>query len=254
MTYNLIIADPPWEYRQAGAKGNRSAFRGTADQHYTTTGSNRLAEMDVANRIADPKGTVLLMWATMPLLPDALHIMRCWGFQYVTAATWIKASDMDRRTIDPTDATAAYGCGFWWRGNAELILLGRCGNPPSPRALETAGDIGLVSNLLKHSAKPKHLHDWAVRNLPNLDRRAELFAREVPDADLVGEWHCYGNEVHQPGYGGHPALVEAFHDHLPPAEAKRRPRVPRPALTTNDPPVAGTLRPWEDSPLGALLA
>lgn len=38
------------------------------------------------------KDCACFMWATMPKLPDALALMKSWGFQYKTVAfVWVKS-------------------------------------------------------------------------------------------------------------------------------------------------------------------
>ena len=47
-----------------------------------------IKEMPI-KEIAD-KNAVLFMWATNPLLPEALETMKAWGFKYKTCITWKK--------------------------------------------------------------------------------------------------------------------------------------------------------------------
>jgi N6-adenosine-specific RNA methylase IME4 len=83
--YEVIYADPPWQFRVWSAKGNGRS----AEKHYRTTGTTTLSEMNVPGLAA--ADSVLLMWATFPCLADALRLGAAWGFTYKTVAfTWIK--------------------------------------------------------------------------------------------------------------------------------------------------------------------
>ena len=72
MKYRLILADPPWQYSNAN-------LNGCAEAHYDTTNTSDLATMPVP-QIADESGSVLLMWVTGPMVPDALRLFDAWGF------------------------------------------------------------------------------------------------------------------------------------------------------------------------------
>lgn len=71
--YNIIYADPPWQYQ-------RSKVQGSAEQHYPCMSIKQLCSLSV-NEIAD-KDCVLFLWATFPKLPEALRLIDAWGFNY----------------------------------------------------------------------------------------------------------------------------------------------------------------------------
>ena len=71
--YNVIYADPPWRYAQKG-------LQGAAERHYPTMGIEELCALPVAE-LAAPD-SVLFLWATFPQLPEALRLIKAWGFQY----------------------------------------------------------------------------------------------------------------------------------------------------------------------------
>lgn len=112
-TYSVIYADPPWSYRQCGT-GPKS--RGNAVQHYHTMAVEDICALPV-QRLAGGGGCALFMWATFPTIPDALRVMRAWGFEYKTAAfVWVKKN---RKS-----GTPFWGMGAYTRANAEVCLLG----------------------------------------------------------------------------------------------------------------------------------
>src|SRR5262245_34115868 len=86
-----------------------------ADNHYATTPTETLALLPVGG-IAAPD-SVLFLWATAPMMPDVLLLMRAWGFTYRSQVIWAK------------DRT---GLGYWFRNKHELLLVGTRGRPPAP--------------------------------------------------------------------------------------------------------------------------
>ena len=67
-------------------------------------------------------GQRTFLWATFPQLPEALRLIREWGFTYKSVAfVWLKKN----RKAD----SWFYGLGFWTRANAEVCLLATRGHP-----------------------------------------------------------------------------------------------------------------------------
>ena len=86
-------------------------------------GIDELCALPVAD-LAAPD-SALFLWATFPQLPEALRLIKAWGFQYKSVAfVWLKKN----RKAD----SWFYGLGFWTRGNAEGCLLATKG-PPHPQ-------------------------------------------------------------------------------------------------------------------------
>ena len=84
--YNVIYADPPWEYKQSGSEKNA---RGMAKQHYSTMVTDDICNLPIESISAD--NAICFMWATFPNLDQALKVMSAWGFIYKTAAfVWVK--------------------------------------------------------------------------------------------------------------------------------------------------------------------
>jgi N6-adenosine-specific RNA methylase IME4 len=77
--YNIIYADPPWTYKDKASAGFRGAY-----YKYPLMSLADIKAMNV-NDIA-AANTVLFLWATMPLLAEALAVMAAWGFTYKTCA------------------------------------------------------------------------------------------------------------------------------------------------------------------------
>lgn len=85
--YRVIYADPPWQYNDSRQTGDHRETTG-ALTHYADMSLEEMKELDVAALAADD--SVLLCWATFPLLEDALCLVKAWGFKYKTAFVWDK--------------------------------------------------------------------------------------------------------------------------------------------------------------------
>lgn len=169
--YGAILADPPWYFRNFSAKGEAK----NPVAHYACMDTAQIAALPV-NQLAAPD-CALLMWATAPMLPDALALMTAWGFTFKSAGAWAKQSS--------TGDKWAFGTGYCFRSAAEFYLLGTIGKPKvRSRSVRNL----IVAPTREHSRKPGKLHG-DVESLyagPYL----ELFAREARPG-----WDAWGNEV-----------------------------------------------------------
>lgn len=169
--FNVIYADPPWEYSNTGVHG-------AANHHYPTM---PLCDLEclpekIGMRVAD--NAVLFMWITNPLMAEAFHLMDHWGFTYKTNIVWVK-TDLQKP-----------GSGFYVRGRHELLFIATRG-AFTPLDQNIAPPIGSVveSPVREHSRKPEVFYEIIERLYPQC-RYIELFARsERPD------WESWGNEV-----------------------------------------------------------
>ena len=171
--YSIIYADPPWAYLWGkGKDGGHFA----PEKHYSTMSTDEICALDI-KRIA-AKNCALLMWATMPCLPDAIKVMQAWGFHYKTCAfTWIKTKK---------DGSPLAGMGSYTKANAELCLLGMRGHLKS--ADKTVRQV-VMHPRMGHSVKPPIVRESIVKLFGDVPR-IELFARQFADG-----WDCWGNEV-----------------------------------------------------------
>ena len=129
-------------------------------------------------RLAE-KDCLLFLWATFPQLPEALQLIKAWGFQFKTVAfVWLK-----RNKKSPT---WFYGLGYWTRGNAEICLLAKRGKPKRRSA---SVHQFIISPVEEHSKKPDVTRDKIVELAGDLSR-VELFARQKTPG-----WDVWGNEV-----------------------------------------------------------
>jgi N6-adenosine-specific RNA methylase IME4 len=161
--FSTIYADPPWAYR------NRSS-RAAAVNHYATLSVKEICALPVARLAA--ANAHLHLWSTVPLLEDALIVLRAWGFSYKSCFVWVKEQ---------------LGMGNYWRVSHELLLLGVRGRLPfrSPRSRSW-----LRCHRSIHSRKPESVRMIIERVSPG--PYLELFGRaEVHHP----EWTVFGNQV-----------------------------------------------------------
>ena len=121
---------------------------------------------------------VLFLWATVPMLLQALEVMKAWGFEYKSHAIWAK----DR-----------VGTGYWFRNQHELLLVGTRGHVPA-RAMGTQWPTLIHSLVRRHSEKPEVFQEMIDRYFPSL-AKVELHARGV--AARPG-WDVWGPEAVMP--------------------------------------------------------
>lgn len=173
--YGVIYADPPWSFSNWSAAGTGR----NASSHYDVLDFAALAKLPVADLAADD--CVLFLWATDPLLPRALALIKAWGFTYKTVGFyWVKLNKRARSGVDYFT-----GLGYWSRANPEQCLLASRGSPTRQHK-----DVRrlVVEPRREHSRKPDCVRERIERlvNGPYL----ELFTRETKPG-----WDCRGDQV-----------------------------------------------------------
>ena len=168
--YSVIYADPPWGYRNRGT-------RAAAEKHYRTMSVGDIKSLPVADIAAE--NCVLFLWATFPMLPEAMETIKAWGVTYKTAAfVWAKQNQRSPGGF--------WGLGNWTRSNAEVCLLATKGRPE--RVSASVHSL-ICAPVGKHSAKPNEARKRIVELMGDVPR-IELFARE-----RVTGWDAWGDEV-----------------------------------------------------------
>ena len=165
--YDVVCADPPWQYDNSG-------FDQSAANHYPTLDVQAICDLVDTDptfpKFADP--SVLFLWATSPLLPAAVTVLTAWGFEYKACLVWVK----DR----------APGLGWWLQTRHELLLVGARG---SSTPLEKVDSV-ITAAVSAHSLKPIEAYAAIDRMFPPGLRRVECFARQPRPG-----WDVWGNEV-----------------------------------------------------------
>ncbi|MBC8234388.1 S-adenosylmethionine-binding protein [bacterium] len=170
--YKAILADPPWQYSNAG-------LGGAAEKHYATLSLEEICELEDAHgrKITDlpADNSVLFLWVTSSFLQEGLEVCRAWGFPYKTHFIWIK----DKET---------YGkLGFYTYSQHEFLFVAVRGS--------CLPDGELVPSIIsapksKHSRKPDityEIIEQMYKLNPNRPTHIELFARNGRDG-----WTSWG--------------------------------------------------------------
>lgn len=170
--YGVILADPEWRFEPYSRE---TGMDRAADNHYPTSDLDTIKSRDVASIAADD--CVLFLWATAPMLPQAIEVMRDWGFTYVSHFVWGKKRKGNQR-----------GPGYWNTNEHELLLIGTKGKVPCP-AQGTQSRSLIEANVGKHSEKPLVFHQIIESYFPSLPK-IELNAREARAG-----WDVWGKEA-----------------------------------------------------------
>jgi len=169
--HSVILADPAWDYKDKARAGKRgSSFK------YPIMTLEEIAKLPI-QRIAK-KNCILFLWATPPMIKEALHIMNRWGFRYKTFAfVWVKRSKK---------GTTKIGMGSWTRANAEICLIGTRGKPKR----KSASIRQIIESIPReHSRKPDEIYQRIEKLVGNVSR-IELFARHRRRG-----WSSWGNQL-----------------------------------------------------------
>lgn len=170
--FRAVLADPPWNFRAWSQQGEGRS----AQAHYRCMRLGDIAVLPV-RRLCD-EDCWLFLWATTPMLPQALWLMDEWGFQYSgTAFAWAK--------LTKAGAPWHFGLGHTTRKNIELCLLGRRGKPHRNSA--SVREL-IVSPVREHSRKPDEQYERIEEFCDG--PYVELFARRRRRG-----WRSWGNQL-----------------------------------------------------------
>ena len=159
--YNVIYADPPWQYSNSGISG-------AAKNHYPTMSIEELSKLEIPSA----ENAVLFLWVTNPILFEAMPLIASWGFEYKTNMVWVKN---------------IAGQGFYVKGQHDLLLICVTG---SMRPLDSLYVRSVVSLPRKeHSQKPTKFYEIIEELYPE-GKYLELFARNKRKG-----WTSWGNEA-----------------------------------------------------------
>ena len=181
--YDIIYADPPWDYggkmqydkssvKNLNIGFQKKIFISAADFQYPTLKLKDLKKLDV-NSISKVD-CILFMWTTGPQFANSIELGETWGFEYKTVAfVW------DKQVHNP---------GRYTLSQTEFVLAFKKGRFPSPRGARNVRQL-LSIHRSKHSEKPEQVIYEITRMFPQ-QKKIELFARK----NYFG-WDNWGLEI-----------------------------------------------------------
>lgn len=174
--YGVIYADPEWRFEPYSRE---TGMDRAADNHYPTSSLDVIKSRPV-NAIA-AHDSVLFLWATRPMLPQALAVIEAWGFAYKSCTVWGKQR-----------AGNARGPGYIFSDESEILLYATRGHVPAP-APGLQWPSLIIAPIGRHSEKPARFHELIEAYFPSLpkielnarQRRPgwEVWGAEAPDAE-----------------------------------------------------------------------
>ncbi len=172
--YKTILADPPWDINQHGKNCNRSA-----ESHYKLMPLDRIKAMPVADLCEE--NAHLYLWCPNGLIPQALEVIKAWGFTYRCSLVWWKPG---------------LGLGNYIRTVHETCLFATRGKAP----VKFHGQPSLFyAARREHSHKPEE--QFAIIERLSDGPYLELFARRrQPGWDAWGDEVPGGGDTVVPGY------------------------------------------------------
>ena len=181
--FDVIYADPPWDYNGKLQFDNSSKdveridlskkiFISSAAFKYPTLKTSELMKLPVQEIAKDD--CLLFMWTSNPHLAQAIMLGGAWGFEYKTVAfVW------DKMNHNPGQYTLS---------NCELCLVFKRGRIPKPRGARNVRQL-VRSPRKEHSEKPVEIIQ-AIEKMFPAHERIELFARRKTTG-----WSVWGLDV-----------------------------------------------------------
>ena len=177
--YQIIYADPPWSYQDTQKNIGTAGFG--AGVRYNLMDNKKIMKLPV-NNLAN-KNCILFIWATSPLLPEALETIKAWGFKYKTIGfCWNKLYK---------NGNLVSNLGRWTMSNIEICLLATKGHP---KRISTNIKQQISALRTSHSKKPEIVRKLIVELMGDLPR-IELFCRDDGNKNLWGEKKMQGWDV-----------------------------------------------------------
>jgi len=166
---DVLVVDAPWKPSDKLPGPGRGASK-----HYQTLTVEDIARFPLPPTVHD---SVLFFWRLASMVDEALHVVRCWGYQPKSELIWEKLTKHGKRHM---------GMGRYVRNEHEVCIIAVRGKAKplvhDQRSI-FAAPIG------QHSEKPDAFYEIVERMYPQ-SRRFELFSRR----HRAG-WIQYGNEL-----------------------------------------------------------
>ena len=171
LSFDMIMVDPPWAFALRSAAGEAKS----AQAKYACMSLDDIKALPVGQLARGD--AILWLWATHPMLPQAIDVMAAWGFGFTTSGVWVKTT---------SGGKLAFGTGYVLRSASEPFLIGKFGRPGRPQCPHGADGRG--ARALAKARREAYVAAEALAC--DATRRADLFSRESRPG-----WSSWGFEV-----------------------------------------------------------
>ncbi|MCE7567580.1 MT-A70 family methyltransferase [Aliivibrio fischeri] len=175
--FNIIYADPPWQFKNSKTGGSHKSG---AEQVYKNVMTvEDIKNMPIQDIAAD--NCVLVMWWVGAMPKEAIEVVEAWGFtiKNMNGFVWEKLTQRLKMF---------FGMGHWTRAGSESAIIATKGKPKRVSASVRAVFRAKIG---KHSAKPEKARKNVVK-LCGDTTRIELFGR----GNTKKGWYVLGNEYY----------------------------------------------------------
>ncbi len=179
MKYNIIYADPAWQYWSKQYQDWGRDFDPLNRQYDTLTirDIKELPIKDITN-----KDCACFLWVTDSHLKEWIEVLEAWGFKYKTIAfNWIKKTNKWNTFVNFAP---------WTLKSSEICLLGIKWTMGKHKKCNNVRQL-IEAERTKHSKKPEE----AIKRIEDLFwdiPRLEMFCRFPREG-----WDVWGNEVEE---------------------------------------------------------
>ena len=174
--YNIIYADPPWEYSSKSYQDSNREMLKLDETQYKTLSVHQIKDLPIKEITAND--CILFLWSTDSHLKEAIDVIESWSLHFKTIGfTWVKQY---------ASGSYCYNFSPYTLKSTEVCLIGIKGKLKNIK--KTNNVKGLVfAERTKHSKKPNEVRDRIVNLCGDLPR-IELFARNTtPGWDVWGD-------------------------------------------------------------------
>ena len=185
MKYNIIYADPAWQYgskelygdKKKGSDKRENRFR-AIERIYKTMTIDEIKALPVKGCI--DKNAACFLWVTDSHLKEGIDVLEAWGFKYKTIAfNWLKKTSTGKNVLNFAPYTLK---------SSEICLLGIRGSMGKFKKANNVRQL-IEAERTEHSKKPNEARLRIVQLFGDIPR-LEMFARQKNEG-----WHIWGNEV-----------------------------------------------------------
>lgn len=172
--YNVIYADPPWQYNVGEQHGEEGTTQETTlKTHYPSMSIEEICELPIPDIVAE--NAVLFLWATSPLVwsQEAFQVINSWGFQAKACFVWDKVK---------------HNVGHYNSARHEFLIIAIKGSYPlhHKKLYDSVQSIERT----KHSVKPEKFRE-IIDDIYYKGKKIELFRR----GKKIKNWDVWGNEA-----------------------------------------------------------